>query len=351
MSANLVYINASCRITRIRRLPAAGQVMVKNGQPVSSNEVIASIDMPAKHLNLDVPRALGLDPVRAIKAIVPKPGDTIRKGDVIAHRGGLLAKQVFSPVDGRVADCSNARVLIEMGSNPITVLAGFTGIVKEVIPEYGAILVTEGAILQGVWGNRRLAEGLMICLARNQVEELTPDRMDVSLRGSVVFGGPCLKPEVLRLAAEIPLRGLIISSISTELLELAEKMPFPVMALIGIGKVPYDNHSYEVISTMNNRVACINASVWDRFSGSRPEVVIPRRGEGRIAELPDVVEYQTGQLVRILQSPSLWETARIKELLPDTRVYPSGISAKSALCVLENGAETVQPLANLEVII
>jgi len=351
MNANLVYINPACRITRVRRLPAAGQVMVKNGQPVSTNEVIASIDMPDKHLNLDVSRILGLDRAQAARAIIPRPGDMIRKGEVIARRGGLLSKQLTSPVDGKVTDCSNARVLVELGSNPIIVQAGFTGIVKEVIPGYGAILVAEGAILQGVWGNGRLAEGLIISLVRNQVEELNPDRMDVSLRGSVVFGGPCINAETMRLAADIPLRGLIVSSIAPELLELAEKLPFPVVALIGLGKVPYDDHSYQIIGDLNKHVACINAVPWDRYSGLRPEVVVPRRGEGRITELPDNVEYTTGQLVRILQSPYLWEIARIKEIFPEARRYPSGIIADSALCELANGKETVQPLVNLEVIL
>ncbi len=325
--------------------------MVKNGQPVSTSEVIASIDVPGKHLDLDIAHALGLDPVRAARAIIPKPGDTIRKGDVIARRGGMIAKLVYSPADGKVVESSNARVLIDLGSSPLVVQAGFTGLVKEVIPDRGAILVAEGAILQGVWGNGRLAEGLMICLARNQIEELIPDRMDVSLRGSVVFGGPCLDSETLRLASEIPLRGLVVSSIAPDILDLAKNLPFPIMALIGIGKVSYDDYSYQIITNMDRRVACINAVPWDRCSGSRPEVVIPKRGEGHISELPEVVDYQAGQLVRILQSPYLWETARIKTLLPDARMYPSGVYAPSALCVLENGEETVQPLVNLEVIL
>ncbi|MGA9398025.1 MAG: hypothetical protein WBV22_07175, partial [Anaerolineaceae bacterium] len=155
----------------------------------------------------------------------------------------MIAKLVYSPADGKVVESSNARVLIDLGSSPLVVQAGFTGLVKEVIPDRGAILVAEGAILQGVWGNGRLAEGLMICLARNQIEELIPDRMDVSLRGSVVFGGPCLDSETLRLASEIPLRGLVVSSIAPDILDLAKNLPFPIMALIGIGKVSYDDYS------------------------------------------------------------------------------------------------------------
>jgi hypothetical protein len=350
MTARFVYLNSSCRITRVRRLPAAGKVLINKGQTVTTNDLIALIELPEKHLEINVSDVLGLDPERVNRALVVKPGDSIQKGTEVARRGGLLAKSVISPVDGRVVEITNGRVLVEYGSNPIIVKAGFTGTVREVIPDLGAIIVSEGALLQGIWGNGKLAEGLMICIARNRIEELLPERMDVSLRGSVVFSGPCMKVETLQKAAEIPLRGLVVSGIAPDLLKYASEVAFPVMAMVGLGKAVYDEHTFEMISTMEKRVACVNAAVWDQCHGSRPEVVIPKRGEELLSESQEEAEYKVGQLVRILQSP-LWETARIKTLIPEERVYPSGIVAQSALCILGNGEEIVQPLVNLEVIL
>jgi hypothetical protein len=351
MTARQVYLNPSCRITRIRRLPAAGRVLVSTGQPVSTNEVIASIDIPEKHLELNVADKLGVSADRVARWLQVKPGDQIQKEAVVAHKGGLLAKSVTSPVDGRVTEITNGKILVEYGSNPVAVKAGFTGTIREIIPDFGAIVVSEGALLQGVWGNGKLAEGLMICMARNRIEELSPERMDVSLRGSVVFGGSCMRVETLKRAAEIPLRGLVVSSIAPDLLEYASTIPFPIMALIGVGKAVYDEHCYQIILKMDKCVACVNATVWDRCLGSRPEVVIPQRGKALLSESNENAEYKIGQLVRILQSPALWETAQIKTLLSEDRLYPSGIVTRSALCILNNGEEIVQPLVNLEVIL
>jgi hypothetical protein len=350
LTARFVYLNSACRITRVRKLPAAGKVMVSNGQPVTTNEVIAAIEIPDKHLELNVSDELGFDPDRVSRAILVKPGDALQKGMLIARRSGLLPKTLTSPVDGRVVDLVQGKLLVEYGSNPINVKAGFTGTVREVIPNYGAILVTEGALLQGVWGNGKMAEGLMICMARNRIEELSPEHMDVSLRGSVVFGGPCMHVETLQRAAEISLRGLIVSGIDPHLLEYAGTIAFPVMVVAGLGKAVYDEHTYNIISMMDKRVACVNAAAWDRCQGSRPEVVIPQHGEVLLTESPEEAEYKVGQMVRILQSP-LWETARIKTLLPEERVFPSGVIAQSALCILGTGEEIVQPLVNLEVIL
>lgn len=351
MNANLVLINPDCRITRIRTLPYPGKVIVTTGQLISTNDIIASIELPEKHLEINVATGLGVDPNRAASLIQVKPGDPVRKGDVLANRSGLLSKTVFSPGDGRVLDCSNARILIAVGSRPLTVQAGFSGQVKEVLPDLGAVLTTEGAILQGAWGNGRMAEGLLICLAGNRGELLAPDRMDISLRGSVVFGGPCLQAETLQRAAEIPLRGLVISGMAPELFPLADQMPFPVMVLIGPGAVPFDDFSLRIVQDLNKRVVCVNASAWGQRPGQRPEVIIPRHNEGPVSELPDTVDYQPGQLVRFLQSPYPWETARIKSLHPEAWAFASGITTPAALCVLENGKETVQALMNLEVIL
>lgn len=351
MIARQVLFNPSCRITRIRKLPAAGRVLVTHGQQVSTNEIIASIDIAEKHLEVNVCEQLGISPKRVAKTYLVKQGDLVQKGAAIAYQSGLLTRSVFSPVDGRITEITEGKILIEHGSNPITVKAGFSGMIREVIPNMGAIVVCEGALLQGIWGNGKLAEGLMICLARNRVEELTPDRMDVNLRGSVVFGGQCKRVETLKRAMEIPLRGLVCSGIAPELLEYASAMPLPVMALIGIGKVVYDENTFKVISTMDKRVACLNATVLNRCQGTRPEVVVPRRGDSLVSESTEITEYRVGQLVRILQSPAMWETARIKALLTEERLYPSGIVAQSALCVLDNGDEITQPLVNLEVIL
>jgi len=324
--------------------------MVTKGQPVTTNEVIASIEIPEKHFELNVLDLLGIDSGRADNVLTVKPGDPVQTGTLIARKGGLLARTVTSPVDGRIVEITNGRVIVEHGSNPVVVKAGFTGTVREVIPDFGAIIVSEGALLQGVWGNQRIAEGLMICMARNRVEELVPERMDVNLRGSVVFGGHCMKVEVLRRAEGIPLRGLIVSGLAPDLLEYARMMTFPIIALVGVGHAVYDEYTFNIISTMDKRVACVNATDWDRCLGSRPEVVIPKRDDTHLSESLEDAEYKVGQLVRILQSP-LWETARIKSLLSEERVYPSGIVAQSALCILDNGEEIVQPLVNLEIIL
>jgi hypothetical protein len=350
MTAKHVYLNPSCRITRVRRLPAAGKVMVSNGQPVTTNEVIAAIDLPEKHLELNILDLLGVDLTQVDKYMAVKPGEPVQTGTVVAHKGGLFARKVISPVDGRVVEINNGRVMVEHGSNPIVVKAGFTGTVREVIPNYGAIITSGGALLQGVWGNRKMAEGLMICMSRSRIEELSPERMDVNLRGSVVFGGPCMREEVLRRAEEIPLRGLVVSGIAPNLLEFANTLTFPILVLVGLGKAVYDEHTFNIITGLDKRVACVNATAWNRCLGTRPEIVIPKRDDTPLSESTEETEYKPGELVRILQSP-LWETARIKALLPEERVYPGGTIAQSALCIRDNGEEIVQPLVNLEVIL
>ena len=90
--------------------------------------------------------------------------------------------------------------------------------VTQVIAERGVVIRTAGALVQGVWGNGRIDNGLMVSLLEKPDDILTADRLDVSLRGSVILGGHVRDAETLRVAAELPIRGLVISSLLSSLI-------------------------------------------------------------------------------------------------------------------------------------
>ncbi|NIM07938.1 MAG: hypothetical protein GTO53_01975, partial [Planctomycetales bacterium] len=74
-----------------------------------------------------------------------------------------------------------------------------------------------GSLLQGVWGNGRIDFGVMRVIAEAPTHHLTPDQLDVQMRGSIIFGGRCDQEETLQAAAELSLRGLILFSMPARL--------------------------------------------------------------------------------------------------------------------------------------
>jgi hypothetical protein len=146
------------------------------------------------------------------------------------------------------------------------------------------------------------------------------------------------------------LRGLILGSLPSRLLPLAQKAPFPIILLSGFGKLPLDPVSYAILSTNEQREVTINACTWDHFQGHRPEVVIPLPSSGTIPPPPQADIFAHGQTVRIQRVPYLGRAGTISSLKATAQRFSSGVRAPAAVINLEDGEQVIVPLANLEVI-
>jgi hypothetical protein len=67
-----------------------------------------------------------------------------------------------------------------------------------------------------------------------------PGKLDISLRGSVILAGTVKDAETLDAAAELPVRGLILSSIFPSLLQKAREMRYPYHGNGWIWRSPYE---------------------------------------------------------------------------------------------------------------
>ena len=166
------------------------------------------------------------------------------------------------------------QVLMEVGETKMELRAGISGTVIEVIPNRGVVIQTAGALVQGVWGNGRIDSGLLVNLAEKPDDILDAARIDVSMRGFVILGGMLKDAEALKAAADLPVRGLILSSIYPSLIPLAREMRYPIIVTDGFGPLPMNSAAYKLLSTNAKREVTVNAEAYDRYSGARPEVII-----------------------------------------------------------------------------
>ena len=159
-----------------------------------------------------------------------KAGQTIPRGQVIAQRIGLIPQILRAPAPGRVILVGSGRVLLEAGEGTFELRSGIPGTVTRQIPERGVEITFCGAQIQGVWGNGRMGLGLMLPVAETPDEVLSVDRLDVSLRGAVLLAGHCNDPAALQAAGELPVRGIILASLSPALIPVAVQMGTPSAA-------------------------------------------------------------------------------------------------------------------------
>jgi hypothetical protein len=351
MLAQVTHILPITNIRRERLLPVPGRISVRKGQKVSATDVIAEVRLAPEHMLLDVARGLGLPAREADRYLQCQAGDQVAEGDVLAGPVGFTKRVIRASKNGRVIVAGDGQILLELEGPPFELRSGLPGSVAELVGDRGAIIETTGALIQGVWGNGLIDFGLMHVLASSPDEELKADRLDVSLRGSVVMGGVCLDAQALKLGAELPLRGLILGSMDASLLPYAAKARYPVIVLDVIGRSAMNMAAFKLLSTNDRREVAINAEMWDRYTGKRPEVVIPLPATGNVGLSRETVDFLPGQKVLIIRAPFARQTGTLLVIRPGLTLLPNGIKAQAGEIQLENGDNVVVPLVNLEVLV
>jgi hypothetical protein len=350
MLAPVLHVLPLATIVRERTLPVAGKVNVHVNQRVNPTDVIAEASFAREHVLLDVARTFGVTPVAADKMIKVNQGDRVPQGSLIAEGRGLFPRTIKAPRAGRVMVVGSGQVLMEVGDTRVELRAGLPGVVTQVLPERGVVIRTAGALIQGVWGNGRIDNGLMVSLLEKADDILSAERLDVSLRGSVILGGHVREVETLRAAAELPVRGLILSSLLSPLLVTAYQMRYPILVTDGFGAMPMNSAAFRLLTTNNRREVTVNAEHFDRYSGNRPEVIIPLPVSSDPPEPNSFETFSAGQTVRLRRAPGTGMIGTVSALPGGLSLLPSGLRAPAAEVRLENGETVLVPLVNLEVV-
>ena len=350
MQAPVNHIVGLTSIVRERLLPVSGTVLVRLNQKVSPNEVIAETNWSREHVLLDVANTLRMSPNAADRLVKYKIDDRVVASAEVAVGKGLFPRSVRAPREGRVVAAGGGQVLLEVGETKVELRAGIPGTIIEIIPNRGAVIQTAGALIQGVWGNGRIDTGLLVNIAEKPDGVLTTGRLDVSLRGSILLAGMVKDAETLQAAAELPVRGLILSGLYPSLIQQAREMRYPIMVTDGFGPLPMNSAAYKLLSTNAKREVTVNAEVYDRYSGARPEAIIPLPTSSNPPAAREVETFAPGLQVRMRRPPSLGMIGSIIAVKTGLTLLPSGLRAPAAEVKLENGENIVAPLVNLEVV-
>ncbi|MGE5251191.1 MAG: hypothetical protein ACM3QS_13380 [Bacteroidota bacterium] len=350
MLAPLIHILPLATVVRQRVLPIPGTVHARLNQKVVPTEVVAQGTWAREHLMIDVAGILHIAPSAADRVIRCQTGDRLPEGAEVAVGGGLFPRRIHTPREGRVVTVGGGQILLETGESPIQLRAGMPGTVIELIRDRGVVIQNAGSLIQGIWGNGRIDTGVLVNLAEKPDAVLSAGRLDVAQRGAMILAGRAEDAEFLQAAAELPVRGLILSSLSPALIPLAGQMRYPILVTDGLGSLPMNSLAYRLLSTNVQREVTLNAEAYDRYTGARPEVFIPLPVSQEPATPRDVEEFAQGQIVRMRRPPAMGAIGSIMALRTGQTLLPSGLHAPAADVKLESGETVLVPLVNLEVV-
>jgi len=350
MLAPIVHVLPLITLHRERLLPVPGRVTANVDQKVTPLDVVGEAHYGQGHLLIDVALTFGIQSEAAQRLIQIKAGEMVTKGEVIAQRISLVPQILRTPVNGRIILVGSGRILMEAGDGVFELRAAIPGRVTRQISDRGVEITFNGALVQAEWGNGQLGLGLLQPVVSKPDEELTVNKIDVSLRGSILLAGYCSDPAALQAASDLPVRGMVLGGISPALIPLAAQMQYPIVVVDGFGMKRMDSAAYLLLSTNARREVTINAEPFDRQTGVRPEILIPMP----VTEDPplprDGEEFSPGQPVRLTRAPNAGAIGTLATLLPGMTLVPSGLRVAAAEVKMDSGEQIVVPLANLEVL-
>ena len=199
-------VSARTTIDKTRRLPLKGNVVVKEGDRVFPDTVVARTELPGLLQTVKLAELMGIEPGDVKNSLLVKQGDTIEKGTLLAQSKGMfgLFKSEFkSPVAGVLELISEktGNLGVRQAPTPIEKDAYITGRVTRVLPGEGVVVECEGALVQGIFGVGGERQGSIEVVATRSDDLLTDTLIRPEHKGKIVIGGSNVSLAALRRAS------------------------------------------------------------------------------------------------------------------------------------------------------
>lgn len=327
-----------------------GVIDVAVDKRVDLREVVAYGVKPSHHLILDVAKYFGVRKPEQIEAMTQvKVGDNVDELTVLAAKG---RREIHAPIEGRVVNISDGRIIIEATPEVINLEAGVRGRVVAVLAGRGVTIETVGGQIQGVWGNNRRS----IAVVRFEPEQGGVERLasqfEVTYMGAVLLVKSPLTADTLDMLEEMNLAGIIAPSMHYSLLPRARAFPKPIMLTEGFGSMTMSYTLLTMFSEIEGQQITLDAFEPRAGDTRRPEVIVnvqPKPGDTP-SRMNIMLTLKAGALVRITRAPYDGQNAHIVDLPKSPIVLDNGLRTACARVELAGGEQVIVPLANLEVI-
>jgi hypothetical protein len=364
-------VSANTVILKTRRLPIKGEVLVQEGDLVQPDTVVARALLPGILQTVRVAQMVGIEPKQIRSVLKVKEGDTVEKDQVIAETKGFLGLfrgVAKSPVAGTVELISDVTGHVGVRQPPtiIDVNAYVQGRVVKVLPQEGAVIETQGALIQGIFGVGGERRGTLRVLVNDPGETLTAQHIPDDVAGQVLVGGAAVEADAITRAAERGAVGIVVGGIrDTDLIRFlghdigvaitgSEEIPLSIIITEGFGAIRMANRTFRLLKSLEGKVASINGATQIRAGVIRPEIIVPLEDPSPLPESPPARETQIleiGSAVRIIREPYFGRLGTVIELPPELMEIESGTHARVLKAKLDDGTIVVVPRANVEIIV
>ena len=213
-------------VTKTRTLPLPGEVLVKLGDTVQAEKIIARTELPNEVIAVNVINQLSIPPEDIKEYMLKKEGDPVQEGESIAENKPIVKwfkKTVKSPITGTIENISHitGQVLLRKPPRHVELEAYLDGKVKEIVPGLGADIETYATYIQGIFGIGGERAGILQMAVNSPDEPLTADKLHPNQKGKIIVGGSFIDRQTLKKAIDLGVIGIILGGIDAQDLRMA----------------------------------------------------------------------------------------------------------------------------------
>lgn len=358
-------------VSKTRRLPIQGEVLVKEGDTVKHDQVVAKTQVPGEVHLINVANALGVDPEETSQYMLKGLKDPVAKNEVFAQRSsffGLFKSFVKSPVDGTIELVSDVtgQVALREAYIPVEITAYIPGKVVHVMPREGVTIRTPAAFVQGIFGVGGEAHAQLKMVAKSPDDALTAEMIDSSHSGKVIVGGSLVTGDALAKAAKTGVKGIVVGGVEDEDLikflgyEIGvaitgqEEIGLTLIITEGFGKMKMPQRTFDLLKSFDGREASVNGATQIRAGVIRPEIVIAlteKEAKGLVEDEEEATGGMTpGTPVRIIRDPYFGAIGQVAGLPVELQKAETESDVRVVQVTLEDGRKVIVPRANVEII-
>ncbi len=357
-------------VTKQRILPLKGEVMVKVGDKVNSDTVVARTHLPGAVEPVNVANILGVPPEDVIHYMLKKEGDTVKEGEVTAKRKsffGLFTSECKCKSKGTIESISHitGQILIRGNPQPVEIKAYLNGEVVEVYSEEGVAVSTWGSFIQGIFGIGGETHGKIKMVSQDNTSVLTEKEIDKDCAGRVIVGGSLLTADAIKKAISVGAKGVVGGGFGDrELRDFlgydlgvaitgSEELGITLVITEGFGQINMAERTFALLKSKEGQEACINGATQIRAGVIRPEVVIPTQGDVQKKAEEEGFEnigLEQGKPIRVIREPHFGRLGKVVGLPAPLQKLESESFARVLEVEFEDKTKAIIPRANVELI-
>jgi hypothetical protein len=360
-------VKRSMTVSKERRLPILGDILVEEGSSVSYSKIVAKTEVPGDPELVKASAILGIDQDEVRDFLFKKEGDLLKKGEVFGQYKaffGLINRAVTSPLDGEIESVSKltGQVIIRPEPVPVDVNAYIPGKVVGIMPREGVVIATQAAFIQGILGLGGEAHGEIRIIADSPEDEITAETISEEDKGRILIGGSLITLEGFKRAVEVGVEGLVAGGMNytdvTEIMGKAigvaitghEEIGTTLIITEGFGKMNMSVRTFELLKSFEGYVAAINGATQIRAGVLRPEIIIPHEEKEELEKEGLSAGMTSGTPVRIIREPNFGAIGNVVSLPVELQRVESGSKVRVLVVRLDDGTEVIIPRANVEII-